>query len=156
MTQLFLDMDGVLADFDRGWELHFGTPFLRDEKGQYIKEDIDWSTIPDDFFRHLPPMEDLEELLSYTTRHNPIVLTGVPKSLTHVPNHKLAWAAQHLGPNIEVRCCYSREKCLHANTGDILIDDWEKYKSLWIKKGGIWITHTNTKSTISQLKALGW
>jgi hypothetical protein len=30
-----------------------------------------------------------------------------------------------------------QEKCLHVSPGDILIDDWEKYRDLWAAKGGV-------------------
>jgi hypothetical protein len=44
---------------------------------------------------------------------------------------------------------------IHASPGDILIDDWEKYRDLWIAKGGVWITHRSAVETIVALNALG-
>jgi hypothetical protein len=29
------------------------------------------------------------------------------------------------------------EKCLYAQRGDILIDDWEKYRHVWEASGGV-------------------
>jgi len=60
-----------------------------------------------------------------------------------------------LGELVEVRCCLSREKSLHARSGDVLIDDWEKYRSLWEAKGGRWITHVSAESSIEALRRLG-
>ena len=37
-------------------------------------------------------------------------------------------------------CCLAKEKYLHAS-GNVLIDDWEKYKGKWVAAGGIRITH---------------
>ena len=56
------------------------------------------------------------------------MLTGVPKDVEEAPDNKRAWVVRHLGDHVEVRCCRSKEKCLHAAPGDVLIDDWEKYK----------------------------
>jgi hypothetical protein len=83
------------------------------------------------------------------------VLTGVPVSVAEAPEHKREWIRRHLGAHVEVRCCRSREKSLHAAPGDILIDDWEKYRHLWVAKGGVWITHRNAATTIAALQALG-
>ena len=54
-----------------------------------------------------------------------------------------------------MRCCRSREKCLHAAPGDVLIDDWVKYKSLGEGAGGRWITHRNAAATAEELTLLG-
>jgi hypothetical protein len=57
--------------------------------------------------------------------------------------------------HVEVRCCRLSQKSLHAKPGDVLIDDWEKYRRLSRKAGGRWITHRNAAETISELEALG-
>jgi hypothetical protein len=44
---------------------------------------------------------------------------------------------------------------LHMQAGDILVDDWEKYRDLWIARGGRWVTHVTAEQTISQLRSLG-
>ena len=33
--------------------------------------------------------------------------------------------------------------------------DWEKYKSLWMDKGGVWITHRSAAETADELTLLG-
>jgi hypothetical protein len=57
--------------------------------------------------------------------------------------------------HVEVRCYRSREKCLHAEPAGILIDDWKKYRHLWIAKGGVWLTHRSAAGTALALDALG-
>jgi hypothetical protein len=39
--------------------------------------------------------------------------------------------------------------------GDILIDDFDKYRDLWIKAGGIFIHHTSAVASIHALRELG-
>jgi hypothetical protein len=135
--QIFVDMDGVLADFDTGYEIAFE---FRPRKQD---DNVDWKAVRamGGFYENLPPMPDMHDLWSYVEQYSPIVLTGVPPSVSEAPENKRAWVRKHLGSDVEVRCCLSREKCFHAAPGDILIDDWEKYRHLWVEQGDQWITH---------------
>jgi hypothetical protein len=56
--QLFVDMDGVLADFDSGYEAVFG---YRPSKHA---DNIDWAAVRarTNFFTTLPPMADMYTL----------------------------------------------------------------------------------------------
>lgn len=145
--QLFLDMDGVLADFDAHHEAVFGR---RPDK---LKDDVDWKAIRavKGFYSDIPPMPDLEVLWGATAHLRPIVLTGVPSSVEEAPANKTAWVRKHLGPNVEVRCVLSREKSKHCRPGDVLIDDWEKYRHLWVGAGGFWITHRSAPESVLAL-----
>ena len=153
MIQVFVDMDGVLADFDAHYEAVFG---VRPDKR---KDDVDWGLVRamTGFYADIPPMADMIELWSYlkSLTPSPIVPTGVPSSVPDATEDKQRWVKRHLGELVEVRCCLSREKSLHARSGDVLIDDWEKYRSLWEAKGGRWITHVSAESSIEALRRLG-
>lgn len=147
--QLYVDMDGVLADFDTGHEAAFG---WRPDK---TADNVDWEAIANKpgFYLNLPPMPDLPQLWERIAPYRPIILTGIPSSVPQARNNKMAWALKNL-PGTEVRCCLSKEKYQHAKPGDILIDDWEKYRHLWVGAGGIWITHTCAAETIRALNNL--
>ena len=151
--QVFVDMDGVLADFDAHHEAVFG---IRSDK---LLDNVDWQKVRDvpNFYAEIPPMKDMHELWSFVERltPRPIVLTGVPYSVAEAPENKRGWVRKHLGSDVEVRCVKSKEKSLHCQPGDILIDDWDKYRPLWVAKGGRWITHTSAAGTIDQLFELG-
>lgn len=146
---LFVDMDGVLADFDTHHEAVFG---FRSDK---LLDNVDWKAVRDtpDFYLNIPPMPDLPLLWSFIEPFRPIILTGVPWSVKEAASNKQAWVDRHL-PGTEIRCCLSKEKYLHAQTGDILIDDWDKYRHLWVEAGGRWITHISATNTIEALKQL--
>jgi hypothetical protein len=146
-VKFFVDMDGVLADFDAHHEAVFGTRSNKDA------DNVDWSAVNayPDFHFDIPPMADMLALWNFVLPFKPIILTGVPASISIAANNKVRWVRKHLGDNVEVRCCLSKEKWLHADPGDILIDDWEKYKHLWEGTGGVWITHKSAAETISQL-----
>lgn len=149
--QLYVDMDGVLADFDRHHEAVFGFRSCKHA------DNVDWAAIRavKDFYLQIPPMPDLDRLWARIERYRPIVLTGIPWSVEEAPENKRAWVRKTLGPDVEVRTCRSREKCLHAKPGDVLIDDWEKYRQLWLDAGGRWITHTSAAETDRALTEMG-
>jgi hypothetical protein len=149
--QIYVDMDGVLADFDSGYEAAFGY------KADKLTDNVNWSSVRafPGFYEGLPPMPDMQDLWAYVSMFSPIVLTGVPSSVKEASEHKRAWARKHLYAHVEVRCCRSAEKCLHAKPGDVLIDDWDKYRHLWIAKGGRWVAHTTAADTIRELRAMG-
>jgi len=150
-VQLFVDMDGVLADFDAHYEAVFGI------HPSTAADNVDWALVRSvpSFYLGIPPTGDMAMLWARIERHRPIVLTGVPKEVEEAPDNKRAWVARHLGEHVEVRCCRSRDKCLHAKPGDVLIDDWDRYKSLWLDRGAIWITHRSAAETAAELARLG-
>jgi hypothetical protein len=153
--QLFLDMDGVLADFDRHHETVFG---FRPCK---LADNVDWKAVRavPRFYEAIPPMADLDVLWGAVAHLNPIVLTGVPSSVEEAPDNKRAWVRRHLGSHVEVRCCRSSEKWRHVMPGrvlgDVLVDDWEKYKNSWLVAGGRWVTHVTAADTVQQLRNIG-
>lgn len=153
MTQVFVDMDGVLADFDAHHETVFG---VRSDKKL---DNVDWLKVRDcpGFYADIPPMADMRELWDFVSRlrPHPIVLTGVPKSVEEAPKNKRAWVRKNLGPAVQVICTRSADKALYCRPGDILIDDWEKYRHVWEAAGGRWITHTSASASIDQLLEMG-
>jgi len=149
--KLFVDMDGVLADFDGHHEAMLGVRSCKHA------DNVDWALVRavTDFYLHIPPMPDMQLLWDRIARHSPIVLTGVPEAVPEAADNKCAWVRRHIGDHVEVRCCRSKAKCLHASPGDILIDDWEKHRHLWIAAGGLWITHRSAAETSEALTQLG-
>ncbi len=156
----YCDMDGVLADFETHYKNLFGITLNMQAYHDHGKENVDWSLIQNtkNFFRDIPPMADMMDLWKYIEVYNPIILTGIPSS-TRVPEaakNKRDWIHHHLGKDVQIITTQSSRKCEVCEPGDILIDDWEKYKHKWIAAEGIWITHTSAKNTIQELTKLGY
>jgi hypothetical protein len=156
--QVYVDMDGVLADFDQGHHDRFGVWPSK------VSDNVDWDRIrhTPDFYLSLPPMHDMDELwkgLELRCVRPPIVLTGVPANVPGAYENKRAFVDRYLGRDVTVIGCKSREKSKFMSAaGDVLIDDWEKYKQLWIDAGGRWITHTGARKSLDQLDDIlaGW
>ena len=139
---LFVDLDGVLADFDAGYAaLSRGA------------REVDWSLIKaaPGFWRDLPLMPDAMVLWEAVRDQHPTILTGLPDDMQSAEEEKRAWVEEHLGPDIEVICCRSEDKASYARPGDILVDDREKYRALWEGAGGVWITHRSAEESIRAL-----
>jgi len=151
--QLFLDCDGVLADFDKKAHevMGIGPREFEEQKGSKHF----WKTIYSvpDFFLNLDPMVDAHELVDAVKHLTPIILTGKPHG-EWATEQKLGWRDKHF-PDLEMIVCPSRDKIKFAQPGDIIVDDWEKHRQTWIDGGGIWVMHTSAADSIRQLKELG-
>jgi hypothetical protein len=152
IPQLFVDLDGVLADFD----LHFYETF-----GVWPKQDTYeppgmWDSIRANqrFYRDLP-MTLFGEYLWAACKEvhpDPIVLTGIPYSIPNVEQQKREWVAEHLGLEVKVITCRSVDKALHGKPGDVLVDDRLKYSKYWINMGGLFIHHQRATTTVNMLR----
>lgn len=161
MRQIFLDCDGVLADMDAYYTTLFGEVIDRTTKDKeqdrrFWRNITKYCTSGGRFYYELPLMPDALELVEGVKKFcsKPIILTGGDdKKLTHITGDKLAWRDKYF-PDLEMIVCKSREKCLYGKPGDILVDDWEKYKSLWEDMGGIFYTHYDAADTLMGLDVL--
>lgn len=147
---IFVDMDGVLADFDSHYEAVFGAKPDKDA------DNVDWQRVCGrrGFYCELEPMPDMRNLWSYIYYYRPVILSGIPASVPEAAYNKQAWVDWHL-TGTKVIFCRSRDKANYCRPGDVLIDDWEKYKDRWLAAGGRWITHTNALTTIQRLQEIG-
>ncbi len=148
--QIYVDMDGVLADFDAHYLRIFGYTPTR-------PGGTDWKAVRahEGFYATMPPMPDLDVLWSRLYPHNPIILTGVPASIPEAEGNKLEWIVRNLPSMPEVICCQAKDKANHCLPGDLLIDDYEKHRLVWLDACGIWITHTSARNTCARLDELG-
>ncbi len=153
---LFVDLDGVLADFDVHFERLFG---VRPNQDTYDPPEM-WDLIRANgtFYRDLPLMPDARVLWQAVNwmYHRPTVLTGIPYSIPGVAEQKMLWVAEHLGPEVKVITCGSRLKCRYGEPGDILIDDRLKYAHYWTDMGGVFIHHTSARETMLKLGEYSW
>lgn len=154
--QVFVDLDGVLADFDTHYERLFGR---RPDKTQ---DNADWRKVvaTPGFYATMPLMADAWRLWDFVRRltPRPIILTGCPKAVPESAVDKCIMVEENFGREASDRmiCCASRDKRnFLRNHSDILIDDWERYRDLWIGAGGRWITHTSAENSITQLLKMG-
>ena len=147
--QLFLDCDGVLADFDSRAITLLGEHPRQAEVT--LGTEAFWQTLRNQnaFFRDLPKIRDADLLYRSVAHLNPIILTGCPAG-EWAEEQKLAWAQEHF-PGVRMITCRSKDKRLHMSPGDILIDDYLQYRHLWLEAGGIFIHHQSAKQSLEEL-----
>lgn len=151
-SEFFLDLDGVMANFDAGVKaLTGGLPH------EIHKRDM-WKAIArhKTFFEDLELTHDALELYAFLTgTGKPItILTGLP-TMNDGAEQKRRWVKKHFG---DVPCIVlpSKDKRLHAAPDRILIDDRHDMINGWLEAKGHAILHTSTESTIQQLSAIGF
>lgn len=148
---IFLDCDGVLADFDTYAEAYFGMNPRAYEAAMGSAKFWAELEAKGDFYRNLPLMADARQLVDGVRHLSPTILTGCPRG-NWAEAQKVAWAEEHF-PGIPIITCRSSDKRLHAKPGDVLIDDWNQHRARWIEHGGIWITHTDAATSLAALWA---
>src|SRR4051812_37313655 len=152
--QIFLDCDGVLADFDAGAAVILGMPPQAFEKRHGPREFWKRLAAAEDFFGTLPPMPDAEELYAAVRHRNPIILTGMPRGKWAEPQ-KRRWAERHF-PGVPVITTMAALKHEHRHPGDVLVDDRDKHRHLWENEGGVFVHHKDARSSIAALRDLGY
>lgn len=148
---IFLDCDGVLADFDEAGRVLWG-----EEPRAYearVGSARFWQELEDrgDFYRTLPLMSDATALYEGVEHLNPTILTGCPRG-NWAEAQKVDWAARHF-PGVPIITCRSSDKRAHAKPGDVLIDDWPQHRHRWIEHGGVFISHFDAETSLAALWA---
>lgn len=155
--KLYVDMDGVLVDFEKGY-----FELTKKHTKQFPKGDAAfWQPLSDagaSFWANLPWMPDGPELWKYIKRYKPAILTA-PSQDPSSRVGKEAWCKMHINNQYRELFFASRGmKQMFAGPGRILIDDTEETVKEWREKSGndkLGIHHTSAANTIAQLKKLG-
>jgi len=150
--QIYCDMDGVLTDFESGYEKLTGV----DLKGEFQKGSDFWDPISKagvGFWAGLQWMPGGKELWAYLKPFNPVLLSA-PSREESSRIGKAVWV-KHKIPGTKLILRYAKQKQQLATPESILIDDRQINIDQWEAAGGIGILHTSTSNTIEQLKKLG-
>ena len=149
---LFLDCDGVLADFDAAATALLGMP-AQDFQDAHGKSEF-WRRLAraPDFYGALPLMPDARLLVDAVTHLNPTILTGLPMGNWAAPQ-KVRWAAEHF-PGVPIITTMARDKFRHMTGADVLVDDRADHRAAWEEAGGTFIHHKNTRLSLIELAAI--
>ena len=149
MRQLYLDCDGVLADFDKGATAILGLPPRAYEKRHGLGRFWQKLAAAPDFYFGLPLKDDAIELFDAVRHLRPIILTGLPRG-NWAAGQKVRWAAKYF-PGTRIITTMARDKRDHAREGDVLVDDQQRHRHLWEEAGGIFVHHKNARQTLGEL-----
>lgn len=151
--KIYVDMDGVLVDFDGGYEKLTGmTTQEADKKGP----EFFWKPISKagaKWWITLNWMPDGKQLWDYVKKYNPELLSA-PSREEASRMGKRVWVKREL-PGVKLILRSADKKQEFASPTSILIDDRKKNIEQWEAAGGVGILHTDAASTIKKLKELG-
>jgi 5'(3')-deoxyribonucleotidase len=159
MKTIFLDMDGVVADFDTFAEELLGREIGWGDTTQDLSAE-EWLRLAsvDRLYYQLPLMPDATKLVAYvkslSTRFQIGFLTAIPRRTT-IPSaraDKQAWVDKYFpGMRMDIGP-FSHDKHKWCSPGDILVDDRPSNIREWNAAGGIAIYHTgDVNATIKRL-----
>jgi len=161
IKRIYLDMDGVLCDFERKYTEVFGEPSMygTDHPPSFHKN---WEKfVQNDLFSFLEYFPGAENLLKFINsecvweRYIQVMIlssSGGHGYETKITKQKEQWL---IGKEIYYNPIVvpgRRYKCLYANKHSVLIDDVEKNITQFKEKGGHGIVHTSAEDTINQLE----
>lgn len=148
--QVFLDLDGVFADFDRR------VKHLTGKHPSQLDRAHLWKMVNADkrFFAELELIEGCMLLWEATKDLEPIFLTGAPSSKVF-QQQKREWVSRIFGLELIVHVVPKRLKQDFSGPHKVLIDDTPENIEQWIARGGHGILHTGDHaSTVRALQQL--
>ena len=162
ITKIYIDMDGVLADFDRGAYELCGVP--RPEPGKSrtkANDDLMWERIRtvEHFYDKLEPMAGAVEMFNKLWEQfgdRVEILTGIPKpkrGILTAGDDKKHWAQRMLRQDLKVNIVYRAEKPNFCKGKDyILIDDLPVNIKDWETCGGTGILYKDPEKTLALIE----
>ena len=161
--KVYLDMDGVLADFDKRFKDLSGME-PKEFENKYGKKEF-WNLIDEEhkikFWVGIEPMLGASDLVNAVKDYNYELLTS-PSAKKQSYLGKILWVRNHTGsvfpskPRINFK--KAKEKHLvkpELSQTDILIDDREDTIGRWNAAGGTGIVYKSIGQVLSDLKKLG-
>ena len=146
--ELYLDLDGVFADFNRRVkELTGVEPYQLQKKHMWAAVHSDR-----DFFLNLQMMDGADKLWAYAKQFGPTFLTGAPSSQAF-REQKAEWVKRWFGPEWTTIVLPKKDKQLYSGHHKILIDDSIDNIEQWVTKGGYGILYTgDPDETIAKIE----
>ena len=166
VEKIYFDMDGVLADFERGVKEICGlTPPSQNAKHHKPGEDDEmWEKIKQathfyDYLEMMPGAKEMFDAVYSKYGDRCEILTGIPKprrEITYAAEDKVKWVRRLLSEDIKVNIVFREEKSQYCTgEGCILIDDMERNIRDWKALGGTGIVNVSAEETMNRLRELG-
>jgi len=146
--KIYMDMDGVLTDFDKQLADLLDRPLDRDwDFGNDPKIWAKIDEVGEDYWATMEWIPDGHKLWDAVKKHDPTILSSPSNHVSSIEGKKI-WLKNNL-PGVPY--IIEKKKEQHANKEAILIDDRKKNIDKWEQAGGIGILHKNAENTIEEL-----
>lgn len=148
MEQVYIDMDGVVADFDLGIRGTYGCEYKDIDQAGFWNEDIATKK----FYENLPTLTAGMEMVRMIAEDHPVCFltsTGGGRLHNEIARQKLLWLrTQGLGQHAVIFCLDTAQKGMFVQPGAILIDDRQKACDAWEAAGGYAMQYTCQRSLL--------
>ena len=154
IKKIYLDMDGVIANFDKKYKELFSIPPAEAEKEKKFEPFFN-EFIAKESFAKLELMPDAINLLNYLRK------TGIPVEIlsstsserrdAQIRPQKMKWLKDHQIEFPVILVPGARLKQEYATPDSLLIDDTPRNIDEWRRSGGIGILYTDYVSCIAML-----
>ncbi len=165
VRKIYFDLDGVMADFDRGVHEMCGMDvFSHEDNLPPGFDDEMWVRIKDvghfyDKLELMPGAKELFDELYAKYGDKCEILSGIPKprrGITTAGEDKINWVRRMLSKDIKVNIVYKEDKPDYCFGSDcILIDDLPANIIAWEKIGGTGVINSGAEDTRQALKDMG-
>lgn len=153
--KIYLDMDGVLANFD--------DYYFRNGRHSFIYEEFRQEVMDNKLFENLPKMVNMDELVdsvrAIAEKHNyeieilSSVHTLYDDQYSESCKQKRKWLVKNGMGDFQTNFVKGRtEKGTYGSDGDILIDDQLTCVHYFNENGGVGIGHKNVIDTLTLLQ----
>lgn len=152
--EIYLDMDGVLADFFGPIAKHHGVKNWRDARKARRQADskIDKIASKPGYFTHLKALPNAGRLIGGVLKladHYNILSSPLLSNVEQSSREKSEWLQKHLRKHPPRAVLFDHEKFKFAKQADgtpnILVDDYETNIQLWEANGGIGILYKDSE-----------
>jgi len=152
---IYVDMDGVIADFESAFKKLNVDNLTPDEFIKTYSKNKFWN-IENGNFATLEPMEHALDAINYLKKlHVPTQIlssTANEQKYDAISKQKMIWLQKYGVTFNPIFVPGKRLKQQHAAPDRILIDDTESVIEQWRAKGGIGILHKDWQNTLAILK----
>ena len=164
IKKIYFDMDGVLADFDRGVIKLCGIEPMDQLTRSEEDNIIFWEHIAriKHFYDKLEPMDGALEMLNLICEKygdKVEILTGIPKPYRNIPTageDKINWVRRLLDKNLKINIVFREDKKQFCTGKDcILVDDLKTNIDEWEESCGTGILHISPEDTMKRLEVFG-
>ena len=155
-TKIYLDMDGVLANFFHEYAKLAGVKTYRDIPPASADPTLE-KMVGTDFFSKLPKFPTADSLVKLVLRyvdHYNICSSPLRKDEINSGNHKKIWLKQNLNPqpkDIIITSIKERHAVQPDGTPNILIDDRGTNIVAWRANGGIGIKYQADEDSLQMV-----
>lgn len=154
MFKMYVDLDGVLSDFEGRVSEILGKPIREASSSEIWKGVYRYDMDVQPFFGTLNKLHDADELWEFVTGNfdNVEILTATGFTPKNAAVQKKEWCKNNLLNCAKVNTVKrSAGKANLACPKSILIDDRAQSIDPWVERGGIGILHTSAENTIREL-----